>query len=87
VLTKEMIGIKPDFNKLVFEPRFPACWNEVSVIRNFRGKSFEIKIKRKKVDEITLNLNGKVIQGNQIYLDQCKLTNEVKVYIPKIMKH
>lgn len=83
VLTKEMIGIKPDFDKLVVEPRFPAAWNEVRVTRNFREKSFEIKIQRKDVDEITINLNGKVIPGNQIYLDQCLETNEVIVHIPE----
>jgi cellobiose phosphorylase len=86
VLTKEMIGIKPDFDKLVVEPRFPASWNEVSVTRNFRGKSFEIKIQRKDLDKITLKLNGKVILGNQIHLDQCQLTNEVIVHIPEIQK-
>lgn len=83
VLTKEMIGIKPDFDKLVVEPRFPAAWNGVRVTRNFREKSFEIKIQRKDVDEITINLNGKVIPGNQIYLDQCLETNEVIVHIPE----
>ncbi len=83
VLTKEMIGIKPDFDKLVVEPKFPAGWSEVSITRNFRGKSFQIKIQRKDVDEITLNLNGKGISGNQIHLDGCLETNEVIVQIPE----
>ena len=82
VLTKEMIGIKPDFDQLVIDPKLPAEWNEVSVTRIFREKSFDIKIQRSNVAEISIELNGTAIKGNQIKLTDCQLRNTVNVLIP-----
>lgn len=82
VLTKEMIGIKPDFDSLVIDPKLPAEWNEVSVSRIFRGKTFDIEIQRTYVTAISIELNGKVIAGNHIKLTDCVAKNTVKVLIP-----
>lgn len=82
VLTKEMVGIKPDFDCLVIDPKLPAEWNEVSVTRVFRGKSFDIGIKRSSVTETTVSLNGTLLSGNKIQLSDCQLTNKVIVFIP-----
>lgn len=82
VLTKEMIGIKPDFDRLVIDPKLPSEWSEVSVSRIFRGKSFDIKIQRSDVTEINVELNGKMVKGNQLLLTDCQKINTVKVLIP-----
>lgn len=82
VLTKEMVGIKPDFNSLVIEPKLPAEWNEVNVTRLFRGKSFDIEIKRAAVAEVTITLNGEKLTGNSIDFGLAHQTNQVKVQIP-----
>ncbi|WP_159523027.1 GH36-type glycosyl hydrolase domain-containing protein [Sunxiuqinia indica] len=82
VLTKEMVGVQPDFDQLVIDPKLPAEWNEISVSRIFRGKSFDIQINRSTVSEITVSLNGNVIKGNQIKLADCQASNTVKVLIP-----
>jgi len=84
VLTKEMVGIKPDFDSLVIDPKLPAQWNEVGVTRVFRGKSFEIEIQRSAVDEIRVKLNGVIIKGNQIKLSDCVQKNTVSVLIPLV---
>jgi cellobiose phosphorylase len=83
VLTKEMIGIHPDFDQLVFQPKLPKAWNEVSVSRIFRGKNFEILLKRSTVGKIKLTLNGKVISGNSLPLTDCLSENTVLVEIPQ----
>lgn len=82
VLTKEMVGIKPDFDQLVIDPKLPAEWNEVSVNRLFRGKSFDIEIKRVAVAEVTITLNGEKLTGNSIDFRLAHETNQVKVQIP-----
>ncbi len=82
VLTKEMIGIKPDFDGLVIEPKLPAGWNEVKVERVFRGKKFSIEISRSQTDNIRVELNGSVIGGNRIRIAECLSENKVKAFIP-----
>ena len=82
VLTKEMIGIKPDFDGLVMDPKLPAEWNEVSAERVFRGKRFHIEIHRSEVDEIIVELNGKIINGNKISISNCLPINNITVLIP-----
>ena len=82
-LTKEMVGIKPDYDQLVIEPKLPAEWNELTVNRYFRGKTFDIAIKRADVEKIEVELNGRRLSGNQIKLFDCVKENKVKVFIPK----
>lgn len=82
VLTKEMLGIKPDYDGLIIDPKLPAKWEKVSANRTFRGKSFEIEIYRSSADRICIELNGEIIEGNQLKLGNCKMKNTIKVQIP-----
>ena len=82
VLSKEMIGVQPEFDKLVFNPRLPAEWNEVSVKRTFQGKEFDIKIVKSNFDErIQIKLNGNYIKGNAIKLADAQQKNKVVITI------
>ncbi len=83
VLSKEMAGIQPEFDGLRIAPVLPSVWNELTASRDFRGKKFEIIIKREAVDEIQILLNGNPINGNFINLDSCEANNIVRVKIPK----
>lgn len=83
VIAREMLGIKPDFDSLIIDPKLPAEWEKVSVNRTFRGKNFEIDIYHSAVENICIVLNGQDILGNKICLSDCKLRNSVKVLIPK----
>jgi cellobiose phosphorylase len=84
VLTKEMVGVQPDFDRLVIDPKLPAEWNEVSVSRIFRGKKFAIDIKRTRVSTVSVILNGQPVRGNRIPLADCNDVNEVAVEIPLV---
>ncbi|MDH6306061.1 cellobiose phosphorylase [Parabacteroides sp. PF5-5] len=82
VLSKEMIGIQPDFDRLVFNPRLPAEWDKVMAKRTFRGKHFEIQITRTGIKEPQIELNGKRINGNAIKLADALENNLVNIQIP-----
>lgn len=82
VITKEMLGIKPDYDCLIIDPKLPAEWENVSVNRVFRGKNFNIDIYRSSVKNICIELNGQDISGNTMNLSDCELQNSVKVLIP-----
>ena len=58
--TRYMLGIRPDFDKLVIDPCIPADWKEFSAVRRWRGAEFDIEVKNpdsvmKGVKEIKLN--------------------------------
>lgn len=42
--TRYMLGIKPDFDKLVINPCIPAEWKSFSVIRKWRGATYNITV-------------------------------------------
>jgi len=83
VLTKEMIGIQPDFDRLVINPKLPSEWNEVVVDRVFRGKKFNIKISSADVKSVQIELNGKVLAENYIPLELADESNTVSVFCPR----
>ena len=82
ILSKEMMGIKPEFDKLMIDPKLPKEWNNVDISRVFRGKQFNIKITRQAVDHITITLNGGKVDGQILMYDQCANANDVQVQIP-----
>ncbi|MCF8358169.1 MAG: hypothetical protein K9H26_05375 [Prolixibacteraceae bacterium] len=83
VLSKEMIGVQPDYEGIRFEPKLPASWNKVLVKRIFRGKEFEINIERNNlVKEVTVTLNGKICMSNYVKYINCVSKNKVSVCIP-----
>ena len=58
--TRYMLGIRPDFDKLVIDPCIPADWKEFSAVRRWRGAEFDVEVKNpdsvmKGVKEIKLN--------------------------------
>lgn len=42
--TRYMLGIRPDFDRLVINPCIPAEWKEFSVYRKWRGADYDIKV-------------------------------------------
>jgi cellobiose phosphorylase len=83
VLSKEMIGIQPDYDGIRFDPKLPSQWNEVSAKRIFRGKDFQIKIERNtSISEIMVTLNGNTCDTNLVKFEDCIQQNIVTVFIP-----
>jgi len=83
VLSKEMIGIRPDFDSLIIEPKIPAAWNNISVTRYFRNRLFKINIIREKdCKSLTIWLNDKKLSGHTIPLSETMKSNDVRVCLP-----
>lgn len=62
--TRYMLGVRPDFDKLIVDPCVPADWSEFSVVRKWRGAEYDIKVLNPDkvmsgVKKITVN--GKVV--------------------------
>jgi N,N'-diacetylchitobiose phosphorylase len=58
--TRYMLGIRPDFEKLIIDPCIPADWKEFYVLREWRGVKYHITVLNpegvmKGVKSITLN--------------------------------
>lgn len=72
-ITQYILGIKPEYNGISFDPCIPSTWNDVKIQRIFRGKNLNITImnpekKEKGVKELILNGTKKT--GNFISSDE-----------------
>ncbi len=76
-LTKEMIGIFPDYDGLTINPKLPSEWNQIEVSREFRGKNFDITIVRG--EKFIIKLNHVFIGGNKVLLSECDPENILEV--------
>ncbi len=85
VLSREMLGIQPDYGGLRMDPKLPSHWDQCSATRLFRNKEFRIRIERSGVPAIQVILNGKILPGTLIPLVQCLSENQVEVLIPRIL--
>ena len=64
--TKWILGIRPGFEGLTIDPCIPAEWEEFSVVRQWRGASFDITVKNPQHVEHgvrTLTVDGKDHSG------------------------
>lgn len=55
--TQYVLGVRPDYDGLVLDPRVPASWNEFTVRRRFRGRELVITFRRSA--EKAIFVNGK----------------------------
>ncbi|MBN1302494.1 MAG: glycosyl transferase [Melioribacteraceae bacterium] len=68
-VTQYILGIQPQYNGLKIDPCIPGSWDGFTVIRKFRGSTYDIKVKNpenisKGIKKIVVN--GEEIQGNII---------------------
>jgi cellobiose phosphorylase len=80
-VVREMIGIQPQYDGLLIEPKLPASWNNVEAQRVFRGKNFLIRICRDDKGRRAVMLNGETMKTAFIPLDVCQQDNLVEVTI------
>jgi cellobionic acid phosphorylase len=45
-LVEGLFGLKGDPDGLVFQPQLPSCWTQAKVIREFRGATFQVVMRR-----------------------------------------
>ncbi len=75
-ITQFILGIKPTYDGLQIEPCVPKSWNGYDVTRNFRGATYNIKVRRT-AGYKGMKVNGKEVDGNIIPLQpsgsQCNI--------------
>ena len=76
-VTQYILGIRADFDGLLIDPCLPSEWNDVTVQRVFRGKTYHINIKRTGNNKVILNgteMPSNVVLGD---LDVNEVTVEI----------
>jgi cellobiose phosphorylase len=64
-----LLGIRPEFEGLVIDPKMPGDWDSYSVERPFRGDHYSILVtKNRKLapGEFNIRLDGKRVTGNLV---------------------
>ena len=74
-----MLGFRRDYDGITIDPCLPSAWPKASLQRNFRGKSFDVDIRR--TGEFSLKLNGRAVEGRYLPLSSCSDENSVKVTV------
>lgn len=83
-ISQYILGVRADYDGLMIDPCIPKDWDKFDVVREFRGKKFEISVSNpKKVSKNVAKLivNGEEIVGNIIPLDIMKDSNKVEVLL------
>ena len=70
-----MVGVRREYDGLTIHPVLPSVWNEVRVEREFRGRVFDVQIRRTGVRSLTLN--GVPVSGDRLMLSACAAHNTV----------
>jgi cellobiose phosphorylase len=84
--TDFLLGIRPEYNALCIDPCIPSQWKEFTVIRRFRGDTYNIHFKNPEGCNggvKTISIDGKEIEGNIIIPVNDGKTHEVKVILGK----
>lgn len=63
-ISQYLLGIRPDYDGLIVDPKLPAKVGEFRVTRKWRGATYEIVAKPGAQKE--LKLNGMVLEGNKL---------------------
>ena len=61
-----ILGLKRDFDGLTIMPALPKHWKSVQAERTFRGSKLYISYENDGGENITLEVDGKAIDGNKI---------------------
>ncbi len=76
-ISQYLLGIRPDYDGLIVDPKLPAKVGEFKVTRKWRGATYEIMAKPGAQKE--LKLNGVVLKGNKVSQQQEGTTVKVEV--------
>ena len=74
-----LAGVRREYGGLTIDPVLPGEWNEASVLRTFRGKTFDVRIRR--TGAYSLTVNGVSQKGTFIPFADARENNEVQVTI------
>jgi N,N'-diacetylchitobiose phosphorylase len=88
-LSQYILGIRADYDGLVIDPCIPPEWEGFQATRDFRGKSFRIRVENpERVSQgvVSLTVNGAEIDGNLIPLRLLAESNEVNVVLGEVRR-
>ncbi|HAF62228.1 MAG TPA: glycosyl transferase [Anaerolineaceae bacterium] len=70
-ITQWILGIRPTYEGLQINPVIPATWDGFSITRIFRGKQYNIEVKREGPgNQVTLIVAGNTLDGNILKNEQ-----------------
>lgn len=83
-ISQYILGIKPDYDKLIIDPCIPQQWKEFTVRRKFRGAEYIITIKNpsgvcRGIKKIMID--NKVAEGNAIPIFPANTRHEIEVLL------
>jgi len=79
-MVEGILGIKPAPAGIKIDPSIPTEWDEVSIVKVFRGKTLQITIKNPKRNQHgvkSTTINGKLIESNFIPDAMLEDVNEI----------
>ena len=82
--SQAILGIQPQVNGLRIDPCIPHDWPGFTAMRRFRGKEIDITVKNPAgvcKGVAALKLNGKVLPGNLLPVEQLADHNQVEVIL------
>ncbi len=82
--TQWILGIRPEYNGLRINPCIPSDWDGFSAVRQFRGKTFHIKVhnpNRVCKGVVKMTVNGQVVPGNLVCVPAESGTVEVEAWL------
>jgi cellobionic acid phosphorylase len=78
-----LCGLRGVREGLKVDPKMPSSWEDMSVVREFRGAKFEVRIQRGDVDAVQVVVDGAKMEGNVISNVEGGRTYKVEVRVPK----
>jgi cellobiose phosphorylase len=77
-ITQWILGIRPTYEGLEIQPVLPSDWNGFTAVRQFRGTTFKITVKREGPgSEVSITANGKAIDGTVVPVPEDRSEVEV----------
>jgi len=82
-LIEGLFGLKGDREGLIVDPHLPTHWTEVKAVRQFRGTTFNVLMRRDRdAKKLMVFMDGQLLPSNRITSIQPGKTCQVKIRIP-----
>ena len=69
-VSQYILGIRPDYNGLIIDPKIPASVGDFQITRKFRGATYNIQVKNSGGKNVEITLNGKPLSGRLLPLPE-----------------
>ena len=68
IIIEWMLGVRPDYDGIVIDPKLPSAWKNASVARKIRGCTYQVNISRADVcaDQTSIFVDGNSLKGSLV---------------------